>query len=89
MGFNIFHVVHYHKRDLKCQRIIKCPDIKPCHLLQLFYPVYQCVPVHKKLSGCLGYIEIVLKEFIYRIESLFVKMIRDVISVYLMEEYLA
>ena len=56
------HMVRHHHRDLKGQRIIEHPDIKPRSLLDLFQPVHQRIAVNVKLPCRLRYIQVIIKE---------------------------
>ena len=47
---HVLHVAHDHHRDLKCQRIIKFPDIQTGALLQLLQPIYERIPVNIQLT---------------------------------------
>ena len=47
--FHILHVSHNHQRNLKCDRILKHPQIKPRTFLELVKTVYQRVSVYKQL----------------------------------------
>ena len=70
---HVLHVAHDHHRDLKCQRIIKFPDIQTGALLQLLQPIYERIPVNIQLTRGLRYVQIVLKEFADRRQCLLIK----------------
>ena len=71
---HIFHVLRYHHRNLKCQGILKYPDIKPGELLNLLQPVNKGITMNLKLPCCLGNIQIVFKELIYGGKRLLLKL---------------
>ena len=62
---HILHVLNYHQRNLKCDRILEDAQIQSGRLLKLIQTVDERVPVDVELAGCLRDIQAVLEKKIY------------------------
>ena len=62
LALDIFDVAADHQGDLEGQGVIETADVQAGLLFQFFNPVDQGVSVDEEFAGCLGYIEVILKE---------------------------
>ena len=82
-------VLAHHQRHLKHNGMVKLPQVKTGELLDLFQTVNQRVAVDEQFPGSLGYIQIILKEFIDSEQRFLIQRIDGILLEHLAEEYLA
>ena len=85
----IIHVFYNHESHLECNGILKGPKIQIGHLLYLVKPVYEGISVNIQLSGCLGNIQVILKELVYGHYGLIIEIAGHLSIKYFLNEHLA
>ena len=88
-SLHIFHIAYNHQRNLKCDGILEYAKIQSGTLLEFIQTIYQSITMNIKLSGCLGYIQAVLKELVDCDQSLLIKVIRGLAAENLLDKHLA
>ena len=89
LRIQILQIVDHHQRNLEPESIVKIADIQTGLLLQLLDPVNQRVAVNEKLSGRLGYVQIVLKEAVDGRKRLCIQIIRYILTEHFVNKYIA